>query len=147
MIWISNSVKNEQKYGCNQCEYQYGMLRIEWLYLGSMTFKKLFYGLLPSSYVMGIIFMTGVLEITFDVRSKPLGQKRKRWIPKKLLVCLTRSQGPEPQVVGDIPNACSLYKYFPDLIHLIIPSSQCCGHYSSSSTTSTANISNIDISN
>ena len=54
-------------------------------------------------HAVGLMYKTGVLEISSDVRSKPLGQKRKRGRPKKLPACLTRS--PEPQVVGDIPNA------------------------------------------
>ena len=49
------------------------------------------------------MFKTGALEISSDVRSKPLGQKRKRGRPKKLPACLTRS--PEPNVVADIPTA------------------------------------------
>ena len=54
-------------------------------------------------HAIGLMFKTGVLEISSDVRSKPLGQKRKRGRPKKLPACLTRS--PEPQVAGDIPTA------------------------------------------
>ena len=54
-------------------------------------------------HAVGLMYKTGVLEISSDVRSKPLGQKRKRGRPKKLPACLTRS--PEPQTVGDIPNA------------------------------------------
>lgn len=54
-------------------------------------------------HAVGLMFKTGVLEISSDVRSKPLGQKRKRGRPKKLPACLTRS--PEPNVVGDIPTA------------------------------------------
>ena len=38
-----------------------------------------------------MMYKTGVLEITSDVRSKPLGQKRKRGRPAKLPFCLVRS--------------------------------------------------------
>ena len=38
-----------------------------------------------------MLYKVGILEITSDVRSKPLGQKRKRGRPKKLAQCLTRS--------------------------------------------------------
>ena len=54
-------------------------------------------------HAVGLMYKTGVLEVSSDVKSKPLGQKRKRGRPKKLPACLTRS--PEPQVVGNIPNA------------------------------------------
>lgn len=40
---------------------------------------------------VGLMFKTEILEIDSDVRSKPLGQKRKRGRPKKLPSCLTRS--------------------------------------------------------
>ena len=53
-------------------------------------------------HAVGLIFKTSALEISSDVRSKPLGQKRKRGRPKKLPACLTRS--PEPNV-ADIPTA------------------------------------------
>ena len=54
-------------------------------------------------HAVGLMFKTGVLEISSDVRSKPLGQKRRRGRPKKLPACLTRS--PEPNAVSDIPSA------------------------------------------
>ena len=44
---------------------------------------------------VGLMFKTETLEITSEVRSKPLGQKR-RGCPKKLPACLTRS--PQPDV-------------------------------------------------
>ena len=37
-------------------------------------------------HAVGLMFKTGVLEISSDVRSKPLGQKRRRGRPKKLHV-------------------------------------------------------------
>ena len=40
---------------------------------------------------VGLMFKTEILQIDSDVRSKPLGQKRKRGRPKKLPVCLARS--------------------------------------------------------
>ena len=39
----------------------------------------------------GLMFKTNIIEIDSDVRSKPLGQKRKRGRPKKLPSCLARS--------------------------------------------------------
>ena len=54
-------------------------------------------------HAVGLMFKTGVLEISSDVRSKPLGQKRRRGRPKKLPACLTRS--PKPNVVADTPTA------------------------------------------
>ena len=40
---------------------------------------------------VGLMFKTDIIEIDSDVRSKPLGQKRKRGRPKKLPSCLARS--------------------------------------------------------
>ena len=39
----------------------------------------------------GMLFKSGFLEVTPEVRSVPLGQKRKRGRPKKLPNCLARS--------------------------------------------------------
>ena len=39
----------------------------------------------------GLMFKMKILQIDSDVRSKPLGQKRKRGWPKKLPLCLARS--------------------------------------------------------
>ena len=47
----------------------------------------------------GLLYKTELLEVSSEVRSKPLGQKRKRGRPKKLPACLTKS--PQPQ----IPNS------------------------------------------
>ena len=54
-------------------------------------------------HAVGLMFKTGVLEITANVRSKPLGQKRKHGRPKKLPACLVRS--PEPASVGTTVTA------------------------------------------
>ena len=48
---------------------------------------------------VGLMYKTELLEVSSEVRSKPLGQKRKRGRPKKLPACLTKS--PQPQ----IPNS------------------------------------------
>ena len=42
-------------------------------------------------HTVGLMFKTDIIEIDSDVRSKPLGQKRKRGRPKKLPSCLARS--------------------------------------------------------
>lgn len=52
---------------------------------------------------VGLMYKCGTLEITSDVRSKPLGQKRQRGRPKKMPHCLTHS--PEPRTVGPVPRA------------------------------------------
>ena len=52
---------------------------------------------------VGLLYKTGIIEVDNDVRSKPLGAKRKRGRPKKLPNCLTRS--PEPAISGDVPVA------------------------------------------
>ena len=52
---------------------------------------------------VGMLYKTELLEVTSDVRSKPLGVKRKRGRPKKLPQCLMRS--PEPRTTGPIPTA------------------------------------------
>ena len=42
-------------------------------------------------HTTGMAFIKGNVEVTSEVRSVPLGQKRKRGRPKKLPNCLTRS--------------------------------------------------------
>ena len=42
-------------------------------------------------HTVGMLYFTGALEATSDVRSVPLGAKRKRGRPKKLPNCLARS--------------------------------------------------------
>ena len=49
----------------------------------------------------GLLYRTGKLEVTSEVRSVKLGQKRKRGRPKKLRHCLVRS--PVPSVAADEP--------------------------------------------
>ena len=53
------------------------------------------------------MYKTGKLEITSDVRSKPLGQKRKRGRPAKLPPCLARSPVRDvlPEVIPDQLNS------------------------------------------
>ena len=45
-------------------------------------------------------YKTGKLEITSDVRSKPLGEKRKRGRPAQLPLCLRRSPANRDVTVG-----------------------------------------------
>ena len=54
-------------------------------------------------HTVGLLYKTGIMEITSDVRSKPLGQKRKRGRPKKIPHCLQKS--PEPRTVGSVATA------------------------------------------
>ena len=54
-------------------------------------------------HAVGMLYKTGIMEITSDVRSKPLGQKRKRGRPKKIPHCLQKS--PEPRTVGSVAQA------------------------------------------
>ena len=42
-------------------------------------------------HAVGLMYRTGKLEVTSDVRSKPLEKKRKRGRPGKIPLCLTRS--------------------------------------------------------
>ena len=68
-------------------------------WLTAMKLQKL-----GCAYVLvGLMFKTGVLDILADVRSKPLGQKRRRGRPKKLPACLAKS--PEPQITGTTATA------------------------------------------
>ena len=54
---------------------------------------------------VGLMFKTEILQIDSDVRSKPLGQKRKRGRPKKLPVCLAWSpEQPARSVVTPISS-------------------------------------------
>ena len=52
---------------------------------------------------VGLLYKTGTIKVDHDVRSKPLGVKRKRGRPKKLPSCLTRN--PKPAKSGDAPFA------------------------------------------
>ena len=52
---------------------------------------------------VGMMYKCGILEVDSEVRSKPIGQKRKRGRPKKLPACL--AQSPEPAAPGPIPRA------------------------------------------
>ena len=45
-------------------------------------------------HAIGLMYKTGDLTVTEDVRSKPLGQKRRRGRPKKLPHCLVNSPPP-----------------------------------------------------
>ena len=57
------------------------------------------------NHTVGLMFKTNIIEIDSDVRSKPLGQKRKRGRPKKLPSCLARS--PEQPVRSVLTAATS----------------------------------------
>ena len=52
----------------------------------STIFTKLIF-----QHCVGLMYKTGKLEVTADVRAKPLGQKRKRGRPAKIPLCLARS--------------------------------------------------------
>ena len=70
----------------------------------------------------GMLYIQGNLEVTSEVRSVPLGQKRKRGRPKKLPSCLTKSpiqvRVPAADVQEDHPVADVLYED-PDVqVHL-----------------------------
>ena len=56
-------------------------------------------------HTVGLMYKCGLLEVTSDVRSKPLGQKRKRGRPAKLPHCLARSPIKEQEVLEEIPMA------------------------------------------
>ena len=52
---------------------------------------------------VALMYKCNILDIDSEVRSKPIGQKRKRGRPKKLPACLANS--PERPVPGPIPRA------------------------------------------
>ena len=54
---------------------------------------------------VGLMYKCDVLEISSDVRSKPLGQKRRRGRPKKLPFCLVNSPDRFPNSNTNIPRA------------------------------------------
>ena len=62
-------------------------------------------------HTVGLMLKTEIIEIDSDVRSKPLGQKRKRDRPKKLPSCLARS--PEQPVWSVMTRVTS-----PNVSHL-----------------------------
>ena len=51
----------------------------------------------------GMAYILGRVEVTSEVRSVPLGQKRKRGRPKKLPNCLTRSPPVQVQCTNPVP--------------------------------------------
>ena len=52
---------------------------------------------------VALMYKCDISEVDSEVRSKPIGQKRKRGRPKKLPACL--AQSPEPAAPGSIPRA------------------------------------------
>ena len=54
-------------------------------------------------HTVALLYKTGIIEITSDVLSKPLGQKRKRGRSKKIPHCLQKSS--EPRTVGSVVQA------------------------------------------
>ena len=63
-------------------------------------------------HTVGLMYKTNVLEVTSEVRSKPLGQKRKRGRPKQLPACLTKSPEPEkPANIGKPRHP--MYRHHP----------------------------------
>ena len=70
---------------------------------------------------VALMYKCGPLEVTSDVRSKPLGQKRQRGRPKKMPHCLTHS--PEPRTVGPIPKALYLPSPNSSIVDVSITSS------------------------
>ena len=49
-------------------------------------------------------YIQGNIEVTSEVRSVPLGQKRKRGRPKKMPNCLTRSPPAQPPRLDSMPT-------------------------------------------
>ena len=72
-------------------------------------------------HICGMLYKTGTLEISSDVRSKPLGQKRKRGRPKKIPHCLQKS--PEPRTVGSVVQS-SYINPSPDVSLIISDKNQ-----------------------
>ena len=63
-------------------------------------------------HTVGLMYKTNNLEVTSEVRSKPLGQKRKRGRPKQLPACLTKSPEPEkPANIGKPRHP--MYRHHP----------------------------------
>ena len=51
-------------------------------------------------HCVGLLYKIGQLEVTSEVRSQKLGQKRKRGRPKKIPHCLVRSPGPRVPIAS-----------------------------------------------
>ena len=62
-------------------------------------------------HCVALMYKMGVIEIDDHVRSKPIGQKRRRGRPKRLPACLSHS--PEPRTASNIPTA--TYHPSPDV--------------------------------
>ena len=57
---------------------------------------------------VGLMYKKGTLDVTSEVRSVPINQKRKRGRPKKLPYCLSRSPAaasPSSSLLRDLPEA------------------------------------------
>ena len=77
-------------------------------------------------HTCAMLYKTGTLEITSDVHSKPLGQKRRRGRPKKIPHSLKKE--PEPRTVGLVAHA-SYVNHSPDVSLIISDTNQISSHH------------------
>ena len=70
-------------------------------------------------HTVGMMFKCGILEVDSAVRSKPIGEKRKRGRPKKLPAALTRS--PEPVVAREPVPVASYHVPSPEAVREPVP--------------------------
>ena len=70
------------------------------MYEGELIIECHFQGKL-GKHTVGMAYRQGYIQVTPEVRSVPLGAKRKRGRPKKVGHCMTRS--PPPPVQSPLP--------------------------------------------
>ena len=68
---------------------------------------------------VGLMYKTGTLEVTSDVRSKPLGPKRGRGRPKKTGHCLTIT--PPREVRQEVIPTAQYHERSPELRTISLP--------------------------
>ena len=94
---------------------------------------------------VALMYKCGILEVTSDVRSKPLGVKRKRGRPAKLRQCLTKTPPRVPETPDRIPVA-QYHQISPELRTISLPQVNTeVPSYSPTLTLNDVDIENIEI--
>ena len=72
-------------------------------------------------HAVGLMYKLGKLEVTSDVRSKPLGVKRKRGRPAKLRHCLAKTPPRVPERSQEVIPTAEYHEMLPQLQTISLP--------------------------